>query len=169
MSECPSKNGLYHALPEPYAQPCDVVEHVASFFFVFPLDFGLSLPFRFQKFRCPHLYIPVLRPQPLDFIPSHATISLLLHPTMYITIAKSKVLVQLSGCAGLRRNTGVITKSMLHDRQHNCPIPTAIAVRTEWKEQSLSSTNTMPFIYPSRRRGITCYTRCRLCTSSWHR
>ena len=36
-------------------------------------------------------------------------ISLLLHPTMYITIAKSKVLVQLSGSVGLRRDNGMIT------------------------------------------------------------
>ena len=90
MSECSSKNSLHFSLPELYAQSCDVVARVA-FFVLFSLWTGLFTAF---EIRCPHLYIPVLRPQPLDFIPIALHISLLLHPTMYITVAKFQVLVQ---------------------------------------------------------------------------
>jgi hypothetical protein len=44
-----------------------IVAFVLLFFY-----FGLC-PFRLKFVVLPHLYIPVLRPKPLDFIPSHVT------------------------------------------------------------------------------------------------
>lgn len=143
--------------------------------FLFGFGFGSGSGLCVLENRCPHLYIPVLHPQSLDSYSTARHISLLPHPNnVYYSCQCPCTTLGVRGSERGQLN-GRCIERMLSEVVDSTTVQ--FPLRTTMKHTIGRKMETcllrLQFLLSTLRDDrvflFICCTRCRLCTSSWHR